>query len=165
VIDQTTGEMLPESHPIQRAAVRAWRNALPAQRIAWHRVTCLNSRNPTDLMLCQAIVDGHVMNERSTQMTITQHLPAYFTGFSKKVVAFETLDDLLEIPFVANFTTLPDFYRFSLWREDADPRFGVPAQVRLMAECENGRRWWVVGRIDGTPPDLPTWKPKGVMNE
>ena len=58
VIDHTTGKMLPESHPTQRAAVRAWRNALPAQRIAWHRVTCLNSRNPTDLMLCQAIVDG-----------------------------------------------------------------------------------------------------------
>jgi hypothetical protein len=85
------------------------------------------------------------------------------SGFT--VVAFETLDDLLAIPFVAKFTSLPDFYRFSLWREDADRRFGVPAKVRLMAECNEGRRWLVVGRIDGTPPDLPTWRPKGVMNE
>lgn len=53
-----TGEPLPASHPIQRAADAAWRNALPAQRIAWHRVTCLNSRHPADRMLAQAIVDA-----------------------------------------------------------------------------------------------------------
>lgn len=57
VVDQTTGKILPESHPTQRAAVRAWRNALPAQRTAWHRVTCLNSQNPIDLAMAQAIVD------------------------------------------------------------------------------------------------------------
>lgn len=56
VFNPQDGELLGADHPMQRAADRAWRNALPAQRLAWHRVTCLNSTNPTDRMLAQAIV-------------------------------------------------------------------------------------------------------------
>ena len=83
------------------------------------------------------------------ESTITQYRPAFISGFENEVVAFATADDLLAIPFVENFTTLPDFHRFSLWRD---------AQVYLMAECDDGYRWWVVGRIDGASPDLPTWE-------
>ena len=88
----------------------------------------------------------------TSDSTITQHRPAYFTGFENEVVHFTTAEDLLRIPFVANFRTLEQFHRYSLWIEDGRP-------VGLMAECDEGRRWFVVGFIKGQPPSLPTWKP------
>lgn len=44
-----------------------------------------------------------------------------------------------------------EFYRYSLWHGDAI--------MHLMAEYDGGEKWWVVGLINGAPPDLPTWKP------
>jgi hypothetical protein len=84
--------------------------------------------------------------------TITQYRPAYFAGFENEVVAFDTIDALLAIPFVANFRTVDGFHRYSVWCED-----GAPA--RLMAEYETGRRWLVVGTFDGEAPCLPNWEP------
>jgi hypothetical protein len=84
--------------------------------------------------------------------TITQHRPAYFSGFENEVVRFETLDDLLAIGFVANFRQDMEtpFHRFSL----ADGRM-------LMAEYDEGHVWWVVGFIsDASGLDLPVWAAK-----
>lgn len=55
IFDPRTGDMAPATHPLQQAANKAWRDAMPAQRVAWHRVTCLHSTNPTDQMLAQTI--------------------------------------------------------------------------------------------------------------
>lgn len=57
VFDPKTGKVLRAGHPLQLAADQAWRDALPAQRVAWHRVTCLNSADPLDRILATKIVE------------------------------------------------------------------------------------------------------------
>jgi hypothetical protein len=80
--------------------------------------------------------------------SIRQHRPAYFTGYKNEVVEFATLADLLAIPFVANFTTGPNFHRFS-----------ITDNAMLMAEYDSGQRWFVVGFLEGKLPTLPEWRP------
>lgn len=85
--------------------------------------------------------------------TIKQHRPAFFSGFENEVVSFDTLEELLAIPFVANFAQDMDhpFHRFSI---DGDGR-------TLMAEYDDGYVWWVVGFIDDASGlDLPMWQPR-----
>jgi hypothetical protein len=82
--------------------------------------------------------------------TITQHRPAYVTGFENEVVAFTTTAELLAIAFVAGFRSLDGFYRYSVSRN---------RQLMLMAELDGGRKWWVVGYLDTDCPDLPDWQP------
>jgi hypothetical protein len=82
--------------------------------------------------------------------TIKQHLPPFITGMDRVVASFDTLDDLLAIPFVAKFARGPGFRRFSL-----GPYVDT---VMLLAEYDGGVRWWVVGYISGDPPDLPAWR-------
>jgi hypothetical protein len=55
VIDPVSG------HPHRKltlVAEKSFLAATPEQRKAWHRVTCLNSRDPTDLILAHKIVEG-----------------------------------------------------------------------------------------------------------
>lgn len=62
------------------------------------------------------------------------------------IVSFETLDELLAVPFVAQWKDSPNFYRFSVSDE------------WLMAELRGGREWWVVAKLpDGFPEGLPKW--------
>lgn len=78
---------------------------------------------------------------------ITQYRPAFFEGFENETVDFDNLEDLLKIPFVANFTTNRGFNRFS-----------VSGQM-LMAEYHNGKKWLVVGYIKNPEGlGLPEWK-------
>ena len=60
---------------------------------------------------------------------------------------FATVEDLMAIPWVVQFAQMKDFSRFSLETGNI-----------LMAECEGGRVWLVVGFLDG-PFDLPKWVP------
>jgi hypothetical protein len=83
--------------------------------------------------------------------TIKQHLPGYVTGFENEVGTFTTTTELLAIWFVACFGRIDGFYRYSLSRENDI--------TRLMAEYDAGTKWWVVGQIEGEPPDLPIWQP------
>jgi len=80
---------------------------------------------------------------------IKQYRPAFIEG-SQTVVPFETVEELLAIPFVAAFQAEPEFYRFSL---------EIASSVSLIAEYDAGRRCFVVGFIEGSPPDLPKWEP------
>lgn len=80
---------------------------------------------------------------------ITQHRPNYFSGFENAVVDFETKDDLFNIPFVKNFTTIDDFYQFSQTK--------ISDRPILIAEYKNGETWWVVGYMD-FPVDIVEWK-------
>jgi hypothetical protein len=88
---------------------------------------------------------------------IKQYRPAFMELGEKICAPFETVDDLMAIPFVSGFRNEPGFYRFSLFgREDGS----MPgAAVSLMAEYDSGRRWLVIGTIEGTSPDLPLWEP------
>jgi hypothetical protein len=52
-MDQTTGQVLPDDHPLMQRILRAWSQTTREQREAWHRVTCQNSRDPRDMQLCQ----------------------------------------------------------------------------------------------------------------
>lgn len=54
--DPVKGEALPASHPVMAALNRVWAATSPGEREAFHRVTCLNSRAPSDLILCEAIM-------------------------------------------------------------------------------------------------------------
>jgi hypothetical protein len=87
--------------------------------------------------------------------TIKQHIPNFVSGFDPVTTEFETLDELLSLDFVKRFNDGDNsFYRFSV--NDYSTR------VHLMAEYDEGRKWWVVGYIYGIAKDdigLPQWKP------
>ena len=89
--------------------------------------------------------------------TIRQYRPAYFTGFEEEVVDFNTIDELLNIGFVKNFSDKSSpsnkaFFRFSM------------SDAFLMAEYERGTKWWGVGHITNDPNNicsaLPKWEPQ-----
>lgn len=76
--------------------------------------------------------------------TIIQHIPDFFKdyGFEPNTVEFSDLDELLEIPFVHAYTIsydgTPDeyFHQFALDNN------------RLLAECNRGKSWALIGTID-----------------
>lgn len=55
MIDFATGVPLPDSHPIMQAILGAWNETTHDERAAFHRFTCLNSRDMTDLTLVHGI--------------------------------------------------------------------------------------------------------------
>lgn len=88
-------------------------------------------------------------------MRIKQHRPPYITGFENADVEFNSVDELLNIPFVKNFKEDVNFHRFSLSLEGNWPM--------LVAEYSEGHVWYVVGHIfpdeSGNKISLPTWRP------
>lgn len=76
---------------------------------------------------------------------IRQHRPAFFEGFDNATVEFNTLEELLAIPWVKNFSTIKGFHRFSV------------SDNHLMAEYRMGREWWVVGFLKDKNVGLPLW--------
>ena len=86
--------------------------------------------------------------------TIKQHIPNFVSGFDPVTQNFETLEELLDIDFVKQWSGDNDFHQFSIGP------YGD--RWHLMAEQNNGKRWWVVGYITGIVKDdlhLPDWKP------
>lgn len=77
---------------------------------------------------------------------IRQHVPGWIEGVEPKTAEFDTLDALLAIQWVAFWKGRHDFYRFSLDKN------------RLMAECQKGRIWHVVGYLEESVDGLPKWK-------
>jgi hypothetical protein len=81
---------------------------------------------------------------------IREHVPQFVEGVTPRRVEFEMLEQLLAIPWVAEFrdlrTTGHLFYRFS------------KSGGKLMVECDKGDWWWVVGHIKHPElVDLPEW--------
>ena len=49
IIDIQTGRILPDTHPVMVAINKVWAELDLATKQAFHRVTCLNSRDERDL--------------------------------------------------------------------------------------------------------------------
>ena len=97
---------------------------------------------------------------------IIQYTPSFFSGFDNEVHEFNSLEQLLEIPFVKNITKISlmgngsKFYRFSYstmsYASDESKRYA------LMAEYNEGYEWWVIGYINDKEiiSKLPVWEEK-----
>lgn len=55
LLDTSTNKPMPEDSPEMQAVLRVWGETTPAEREVFHRVTCLNSRDPADLAVMQSI--------------------------------------------------------------------------------------------------------------
>lgn len=89
--------------------------------------------------------------------TVRQHIPGFLTGHEPVVAEFDTLEELLAVPFVAHWKSNPGFHRFSM-----NVEVGLSY---LMAEYHNGKEWWVVGYLSGSIPGLPRWEIPGESGE
>lgn len=57
IIDPETKEILPSTHPYMIAITTLWDEQSLDAKMAWHRVTCKNLRDPADLKLTQRFID------------------------------------------------------------------------------------------------------------
>lgn len=57
LFDMKTQQPLPPDSPIMQAVSAIWAQTTKQEREAFHRVTCLNSRMPSDMRLVKGIVD------------------------------------------------------------------------------------------------------------
>lgn len=55
VINTTTGEMLPDTDPRMQAVMTVWDSMPLAGKEAFHRFTCLNSREPFDVLVVRGM--------------------------------------------------------------------------------------------------------------
>jgi hypothetical protein len=56
-IDLETGQVLADDHPTMLKIMAIWETTSRAQRSAYHRVMCLNSRDPIDLVIVGGIIE------------------------------------------------------------------------------------------------------------
>lgn len=57
MMDVKTGKVLSDDSPEMKAVHQMWRVTTRAERQAWHRFTCLNSRVPSDLATVKHLSD------------------------------------------------------------------------------------------------------------
>ena len=89
-------------------------------------------------------------------MTFKQHIPPMVDTDTPPIAfAFETADELLAHPWIAEWKGDPGFRRYSVSRQSDDVSL-------LMAEYERGKiGWWVLGYLrdgDAAALGLPQWK-------
>lgn len=85
---------------------------------------------------------------------IIQHIPdcVDLGDEPQRRANFDSLGQLLEIPFVKQ------------WKEDSQfHKFSVDGNT-LIAELRGGKHWWVVGYLREPIPELPEWN-KGWRHE
>ncbi len=72
-----------------------------------------------------------------------------YSGWSDEpeTTDFNNLDELLNIDFVKSFAEQDGFYQYSY------------SNNLLIAECDNGKKWWVVGLLPEGNVGLPKWEP------
>ena len=56
IVDVETGKVMSPDDPVMRRMMEIWANTTLPQRRAYHRVMCLNSRDPLDLVVVQGII-------------------------------------------------------------------------------------------------------------
>jgi hypothetical protein len=57
LIDEATRMVFPDDSPPMRAIMRVWERTTVQEREAFHRFTCLNSRDPADLEVMRSITE------------------------------------------------------------------------------------------------------------
>jgi hypothetical protein len=58
MMNPKTGQVMPDDSPEMRAVLGAWNALTPAEKQAWHRFTCLNSRTLIDLSAAKKFADS-----------------------------------------------------------------------------------------------------------
>ena len=89
---------------------------------------------------------------------IKKYRPGYFSGFKSEVIEFSSLNEMLAIDWVRDFSNDKNFYRFSI-SNTLDENY----KYNLVAEYESGYAWWVVGCVDSDIDivnELPIFNPK-----
>ena len=100
----------------------------------------------------------------SQKLHLVQHVPTFVDGATPKIAEADTIEDLLSVPWVADYGKdnpfidkhgnrgVRVFYRFSV--------DSIGSTHALMVEHDEGRYWWVAGNITGYTGGLPKWEPK-----
>ena len=57
ILDVKTGRVLPDDDPMMAKMLAIWANTSIGGRRAYHRVMCLNSRDPIDLFLVHKVIE------------------------------------------------------------------------------------------------------------
>lgn len=86
---------------------------------------------------------------------IVQHIPPFVVGILPKIIEFETLEELLDIPFVKKFKEDVGFYQYSISHIEELK----DSSIYLIAEMNLGKNQWVVGYLN-EKVDLPKWRNK-----
>lgn len=87
-------------------------------------------------------------------MKIRQHIPNFVSGIEPETAEFTNLVELLSIPFVARFRDDYSFEHYAVSTHEPSDDW------LLMAVYDAGHRWWVVGYMDGLPPEeMIQWRP------
>lgn len=77
-----------------------------------------------------------------------QHMPSYVEA-DRFEYAFDKQEELLNHPWIKEWSKDEGFHRYSL------------SNQLLIAEFEQGKKWWVLGYIKHPEYiDLPVWEPK-----
>ena len=56
IVDLATKAVLPDDHPLMIAMLKIWAETSIGERRAYHRVMCLNSRDPIDVYLVALVI-------------------------------------------------------------------------------------------------------------
>lgn len=129
-----------------------WYEALKA-KVAAAKAEAAKPRPATFLCCGNVISEGHheccvhfqPVGETKTNR-IVEHIPNFASGFEPRCVGFDTLEELMEIPWVKSWKEAPQFHRYS-------------ADSYLMVEREDGYWWWAIGKLRN-PVGLPKWEAK-----
>lgn len=57
MLDVETGKVLPDDHPMMKKVLEIWQTTTLAERQAFHRVMCQNSRAVSDIAVVGKIVN------------------------------------------------------------------------------------------------------------
>lgn len=100
---------------------------------------------------------------------IRRYFPAFFDVDESDcvVIPFETLEELLKIPFVSIWATLPGFHKYALSSSSPSTAPEAKRQHNLMAQLKEGYEWWVIGilkhSVEGLPEHVPLYREEKVL--
>lgn len=96
-------------------------------------------------------VDGLRSVHGWTGTSFRQYLPGFVDQDIERFFVGDWDGDPNSIPELSKMRETPGFHRFSLGR--------TTGNVTLMMEVDEGRKWYVLGFVEGRRPNLPDWVP------
>lgn len=88
------------------------------------------------------------------QNCIKMHLPNYFEGFEQPIETFDTIEELLKIPFVGSWADNHEFHQFS---QNDTYEYQNGHRYTLLAELDGGKVWYVVGYLKEPIAGMSVW--------